>query len=1078
MKIIIDLQICQVHGDQHPLSRFTLTLAQALLRQAPQHDIQLLLNGLLPQHIDSLRQRFAEMLPAEHIHVFSAVGPIDQQNPDNHWRSRAAQYLRENYLANLNADIVLHSQAFQGYHDQALVSGGLLNHSHANIIILGDLPAAAVDAETGRTDPYYAHWHQHCRQILSTADGLLALTPQAAEYAQQQLNIAEQRIIIIDPALTATADTLTFQPIIEALEQNAQQRPLPPVASVTVRPRLAYVSPLPPQQTGIADYSAVLLPELARYYDIDLITDQADSQNSFAGVRFPVYNAEWFNNHAGNYQRIVYHFGNSNFHRYMFPLLAAHPGIVVLHDYYLSGVLSNSERDGDQPAAFKKVLYQAHGYPALLSLQRDGLEAAVWQYPCNKAVLEQATGIIVHSQFAVQLARQHDGDQAAQDWITLPLLRAQPVVIDRDQARQQLAIHPEAFIICSFGLMGTTKLNQRLLQAWLDSPLIHDHRCHLIFVGGEDPSAYGQLIAETIAASGCQTRIAITGYVSPEQYQTYLAAADLAVQLRSQSRGETSASILDCLTYGLPTLINNNGAAAELPEHALYKLPDDFTNDQLSAALYELRTQPQRCQQLSQNAISYARSAHHPAHIVERYHNAIEQLNSHSARTHYQQLIQALSSLYRAQPPADQDALALAQSIAENQAVMPPKIFWVDISALVQIDLKTGIQRVVRSVLQQLLLAPPAGYRLEPIYDDAGCYRYARRYMLELLGESALDLVDEAAQFSPGDLFLGLDLYLDGIRRNHDLLVRLRHRGIQIYFVVYDLLPVLRPEVFPADTERHFHAWLDTIASVAHGLVCISQAVADELKAWLSPQPHNADLQTAATDSPSLPLDIGYFHLGADILASAPSYGISAEQQRIMQQLHGQTNLLMVGTVEPRKGHTQALAACEILWQQNQPVNLIIVGNQGWMVDELVQRLKNHPEKGRHLFWFKGISDELLMALYQTASALLAASEGEGFGLPLIEAAQHQLPIIARDLPVFKEVAGSHAYYFSGTSPQALAEALLDWQALNAAGLAPASTQMPWLTWEQSSQQLLEVLMRQHPCQQISRPVPHLEKAE
>lgn len=1073
MKIIIDLQDCQVHGNQHPLSRFTLELAQALLRQAPQHDIQLLLNGLLPKHIDSLRQSFAGLLPAQRLHVFSAVGPVDQQNPDNHWRSQAAQHLRENYLANLNADIVLLTQAFQGYRDQAIASIGLLEQSHASIMILGDIPPPNPEPTASHPASYHS-WRRRCNQNLSNADGLLALSAQAADYARHQLKIPVQRIVVLDDTLQQTADTLNIQPIIEALEQCCQQRATPPVAAAALRPRLAYVSPLPPQQTGVADYSAVLLPELARYYDIDIITDQVDSLDGLDGcgiAQFPVYSADWFHSHARNYPRIVYHFGNSNYHRHMFPMLAAHPGIVVLHDYYLSGVLSNSEQDGDQPGAFKQALYQSHGYQALIGLQRDGLEAAIWQYPCNKTVLRQAVGIIVHSRFAQQLAGQHYGKQVAQDWIILPLLRAQPADIDRDNARQQLAIHPEDFIICSFGLMGQTKLNHRLLQAWLDSALVHDHHCHLIFVGGEEPGVYGQDIAETIAASGCQTRIAITGYVSPQQYHTYLAAADLAVQLRSQSRGETSASILDCLTYGLPTIINNNGAAAELPEHALHKLPDDFSDAQLSEALYMLRTQPERCQQLSRHAIAYARATHRPDQIVERYYHAIEQLCSHSPRARYQQLIQALSSLYRAQPPSEQDALAIAESIAENQPAMPPKTLWVDISALVQIDLKTGIQRVVRSVLQQLLIEPPAGYRVEPIYDDNGCYRHARRYTLELIGETPIDLIDDAVQFSSGDIFLGLDLYLDGVHRNHNILARLRRRGIQIYFVVYDLLPVLRPEVFPADTERHFHAWLDTIADVAHGLVCISQAVADELIAWLSAQPRNL-----GPDSPAISLNIGHFHLGADILASAPSYGISDQQQRVMQQLQGQTNLLMVGTVEPRKGHAQALAACEILWQQNQAVNLIIVGNQGWMVDELAQRLKKHPENGRRLFWFQGISDELLMELYHAASALLAASEGEGFGLPLIEAAQHQLPIIARDLPVFIEVAGTHAYYFSGNSPQALADALLDWQALNAAGLAPASTQMPWLTWEQSTQQLLEVLIRRHGCRQIPRPLPLLEK--
>ena len=69
----------------------------------------------------------------------------------------------------------------------------------------------------------------------------------------------------------------------------------------------------------------------------------------------------------------------------------------------------------------------------------------------------------------------------------------------------------------------------------------------------------------------------------------------------------------------------------------------------------------------------------------------------------------------------------------------------------------------------------------------------------------------------------------------------------------------------------------------------------------------------------------------------------------------------------------------------------------------------------------------MLEQVYDSADALLAASEGEGFGLPLIEAAQHGLPIIARDIPVFREVAGENAYYFSGKDPQTLTEALRNW---------------------------------------------------
>ena len=124
----------------------------------------------------------------------------------------------------------------------------------------------------------------------------------------------------------------------------------------------------------------------------------------------------------------------------------------------------------------------------------------------------------------------------------------------------------------------------------------------------------------------------------------------------------------------------------------------------------------------------------------------------------------------------------------------------------------------------------------------------------------------------------------------------------------------------------------------------------------------------------------------------------------------------MVGTVEPRKGHRQALAAMEHLWAAGIDVNLVIVGKKGWMMNDMAGQIEGHPELNNRLFWLREVSDEMLDQIYRSAHALLAASEGEGFGLPLIEAAQHGLPIIARDIPVFVEVAGEHAYYFTARS--------------------------------------------------------------
>jgi glycosyltransferase involved in cell wall biosynthesis len=90
---------------------------------------------------------------------------------------------------------------------------------------------------------------------------------------------------------------------------------------------------------------------------------------------------------------------------------------------------------------------------------------------------------------------------------------------------------------------------------------------------------------------------------------------------------------------------------------------------------------------------------------------------------------------------------------------------------------------------------------------------------------------------------------------------------------------------------------------------------------------------------------------------------------------------------------------------------------------------------------------------------LIVASEGEGFGLPLIEAAQHKLPIIVRDIPVFREVAGNDAFYFKGNKPEALEQAINEWLVLHKQGIEPDSNKIVWQTWAQSAQQLMQRIL-------------------
>lgn len=409
-------------------------------------------------------------------------------------------------------------------------------------------------------------------------------------------------------------------------------------------------------------------------------------------------------------------------------------------------------------------------------------------------------------------------------------------------------------------------------------------------------------------------------------------------------------------------------------------------------------------------------------------------------------------------PKSDQLQWLTWQESAEKlktvlvQENYPRRQLLVDVSELAQRDARTGIQRVVRSILKEWLMKPPVGYRVEPVYAMVDReYRYARRFTQAFLGCPDEVLQDEPIEYAPGDIFLGLDLHHHVPRVHERYLVTMNRSGVRMMFVVYDLMPINFPHFWEAQHSVHLvhQQWLHVITKF-DGAVCISKAVADELGYWLE---KNGQARHR-------PFKIDWFHLGADLKHSAPTKGLPNNADTVLNSLCNRHSFLMVGTLEPRKGHDQVLGAFEQLWQSDQNVNLVIVGKEGWLVENLVGRIRAHPELNKRLFWLEGISDEYLEKLYAASTCLIAASYGEGFGLPLIEAAQHKLPIIARDIPVFREVAGVHAYYFDAKSPDDLAQAIKTWLKLYYdAEQHPKSSKMPWLTWQDSARKLSNLVL-------------------
>lgn len=416
-----------------------------------------------------------------------------------------------------------------------------------------------------------------------------------------------------------------------------------------------------------------------------------------------------------------------------------------------------------------------------------------------------------------------------------------------------------------------------------------------------------------------------------------------------------------------------------------------------------------------------------------------------------QDLAKLISSIRDIKLPHNNiDLLRAADAISLNSYKSSPKQLLVDISVLVEYDAKTGIQRVVRNILREWLSNPPKGYRVEPVYAEIDKpYCYARKYTAGFLGEDIDPNRDDVVEFSSGDIFLGLDLLYPYLAEKHYSFFRkMKNHGVTVKFLVYDLLPILFPNyVIQGAPEAHAR-WLK-IVSKSDGAICISQSVALELKEWL-------DNEQAPT---SRSFQIDWFHLGADEeVLITPLLGDLKNEVEAIKVFSEKPSFLSVGTIEPRKGHAQILSAFELLWAQGHDINLVLVGKQGWKVDRLIEKLRNHPELGGHLFWFSGVSDSCLSEIYKNCACLIAASEGEGFGLPLIEAAHQGIPIIARNIPVFQEVAGKHAFYFNGTNPKNLAIRIQEWLELAKVEGIPRSENMPYLTWKDSADQLLKGL--------------------
>lgn len=341
----------------------------------------------------------------------------------------------------------------------------------------------------------------------------------------------------------------------------------------------------------------------------------------------------------------------------------------------------------------------------------------------------------------------------------------------------------------------------------------------------------------------------------------------------------------------------------------------------------------------------------------------------------------------------------------------------------------TNDTKVTRLIKRGLALFPAMYEAMSKIYTD----RQIRRTLS--------DLADEApVEFTKHDTVLLLDSFWGGCTAV-DAAVRAALTGCRVIPVIYDMIPVSHPEFCESRLPRAFIRQLTKVFPVSAQIMSISRFSASEIQLFLSAR--------------GLKMPVMYFYLGADLdqPGSAPQPphagdwppGLLAGNERIF---------VMVGTLEPRKGHGVVLDAFERLWASSHQDKLLIIGKIGWNTEAFLERCSVHPELGRRLFLVHGATDAMLATAFDLSFASILASTIEGFGLPLVEALHRGVPVIASDIPAFREIGTVGVEFFRLGDPSDLARVIEAMDDGRGRGSKP-ETSFTWIDWHGSARQLL-----------------------
>jgi glycosyltransferase involved in cell wall biosynthesis len=367
--------------------------------------------------------------------------------------------------------------------------------------------------------------------------------------------------------------------------------------------RIAYFSPMPPESSGIADYSALLLPELRRH--IDVVVAKRGAKRPPRDVDLPVY-------HIGN---------NPDAHGWILDALRRTPGAVVLHDFVLHHLVAGvtiGRRDGhgylDAMEREHGVVGRLLGHGVLDKRLPPLWEARPEEFPLAGEVLTLAAGIVVHSHYVEDRARAtgYSGTIVRVPHPAWPDPGVVPAAVTGDP------------LIGAFGNVNQSKRVPQLLEAFARVRAEYPG-ARLLLVGATSPGFDLERRLQRLGLAG--DGIVREGYVDERRLWELMAACDVHVSLRSPTMGETSGTAIRALILGKPLVVSDVGWFSELPDGVALRVVvgDDEVAD-LAAALRLLAGRPDARRAMGEAALALAAGEHALARVAERQAEAFERI--------------------------------------------------------------------------------------------------------------------------------------------------------------------------------------------------------------------------------------------------------------------------------------------------------------------------------------------------------------------------------------------------------------------------------------------------------------------